>query len=74
MELVIVMLLVFSGVIATDQYFDINKSERCAEVTRFQSNDLEIDYCLAQGKIEQGNAQLKDVHEDIKKIQNMDEQ
>lgn len=74
MEIVIVMLLVFSGVIATDQHFDNNKAERCAEVTRFESNDLEIDYCLAQGKIEQGNAQLKEVQDDIKKIQNMAEQ
>ncbi len=70
MELVIAMLLVFAGIITTDQHFDINKAESCSEVGRFESNDLEVDHCLALGKIEQGNKEIKLVESKIEAIEN----
>lgn len=70
MELVLVMFAVFSWLIVSDQHFDINKADSCKEVGRFESNDLEIDRCLALGKIEQGNKEIKEVEQKIEAIEN----
>ena len=68
MEIILGIYLLFAGIIASDQYFEHNKSIKCSEISMTETNDLTRDYCLSQGKIEQGTDGIEKVNYDIKNL------
>ena len=68
MEIVIIALLTFAGIIGNDMHFDNNKAQECADKHVYYVNDLEKDYCLAVGKIEQGEAELAQFENELEEL------
>ena len=68
MEIVFVLILSFAGIIMNDAHFDNNKAQECADKHVYYTNDLEKDYCLAAGKIEQGEAELAQFENELEEL------